>query len=161
MVTQSGCHLWRSQFPAKLTTDDFPALATTTAGILDRFKPMFPIRVSSCTVQLGPTHRVRILGGDNLPRLIVSRRPCLTKWRTDTGKMSQRLRHPCITVRTIWRGSQPHSFKVCRRKSVHAVDRVSLSTPWTELVCPRRGHTYVWSKPFGHFDPRWEVDPTP
>ena len=118
MATQSGCHLWRSHSPEVLTTGGFPAVATKAAGTLERFRPMFPMQVSSYTVLLGPTHPVRFCekGRDNLPHLIVGGSPCLARLRTDTRKMSQRFRHPCITVRTIWRVRQPHSFKVCMRR---------------------------------------------
>ena len=55
-------------------------------------------------------------GRDNLQHLIVGGRPCFTKLRTDTSKMSQRFRHRCMTVRTIWRFSQPYWFKVRVRR---------------------------------------------
>ena len=41
------CSMTLTDSLAVSATGDFPAVATTAAGTLDRFKPMFPIRDSS------------------------------------------------------------------------------------------------------------------
>ena len=62
------------------------------------------------------SHTPREKRRDNLPYLIVGGCPCFTELRTDTSKMSQRFRDPCRTIWTIWRFSQPYTFKVRIRR---------------------------------------------